>query len=82
MRYYKKVDADARPLDATLVRASGPIDLSAVGTQVKFYFTPPDGSVVRGGACTITDAAAGEVSYAWASGDDGKVSGKIVEIWR
>lgn len=82
MRYYKKSDADARPLEAILTRASGPIDLSAEGVQVKFYFSTPDGSTVKGGACTVTNGVGGVVQYPWESGDDGKVDGKLIEVWR
>lgn len=57
-------------LTATFTNEDGtPVDLTTA-TGVTFTLTHVDGTVkIAAGACTVTDADAGQVEYAWAAAD-------------
>lgn len=56
------------PVDAVLSDQDGPINLTTA-TSVKLLFKTTTGSTTYSRVCTITDAAAGKVRYAWTNLD-------------
>lgn len=54
--------------------ADGTVPVDLTGATVVFWMRAVDGTVlVDDASVTVTDASAGTVSYAWASGDTGTV---------
>lgn len=69
------------PLVAILSNQDGPIDLTTAA-QVKMYLRGT--TVTINGTCSITNAAAGEVTYTWAVGDlavNGNYDGEFEITW-
>lgn len=54
------------PITATLTDSAGAVDLT---TADSVRFVMKSGATVVEGACTVTNAVAGEVEYDWAAGD-------------
>jgi hypothetical protein len=70
MADYSIVQGARRPtLTATLIDATGTAINLTGATGVTFRGAQMDGTTVFSGSCTVTSAADGEVSYAWASAD-------------
>lgn len=62
------------PLPAQLSDASGPVDLTtAVGVTLHLK-SQGSGTVVGGGACAITDAVAGRITYTFTTADTDTVT--------
>src|SRR5690242_16797404 len=62
-----------RNLQQTVDGVVSNIDLT-MATSVRLILKAQTGSATGGGACTITDAVNGEVTYTWASADTATVT--------
>lgn len=62
------------PLPAQLRDANGPIDLTAAESVTLHLKSQGSGTTTGGGACVVTDAAAGRVSYAFTTADTDTVT--------
>ena len=62
------------PMPAQLKDANGPVDLTTANTVTLHLKATGGGTTTGGGACTITDAVAGRVTYTFTAADTDTVT--------